>query len=564
MIKKFFSARKGFTIVELTIVIAVIAILAAVLIPTFVSLVKKANNSADVQMVTNINKYLAAMEATDGKNVTMHDAVKDAEDAGYKAAILTASNPDNTILWDMENDRFLVVDGKKIVAGLDEKKIDDTKMQNYWVVSLTLDEDTYSTYYIGKETNITLTGDLILGFDVGDVVVDLTYNRTANDVILNGVFKKLTVSGDGTPVVHGYVYELAGKVKADGAVFHNDDRSNVTATGNSVTFGICDNADEDDKCDFCNEDMCKHIWNVEVIQTAGCERIGLTKSTCTNGCNKEKYEVEPELGHDWKELEPIEPTCTTSGQAEGEVCLRCGEKHEGAILSPLLHEFDENEQCIHCKKYKDDIEKHIVDISSLSNIDWKDQDKQSQAIIVRLTCDISCTAGEFVDALGIGVAANFFVTDESGNVVVGGEKELAYSHIYAIDLDLNGHSLDITTGENSFGACVLGRLRIRDGKIVSKGKSYLGAMFNAYAQYAEITLNNVQVESEYNPLGAGYGSNVITVKNSSLLFTKEMTYQYDWIEWIGLDKTEINQFIANGEKVDESSKSINYSWTAKD
>lgn len=122
MIKKFFSARKGFTIVELTIVIAVIAILAAVLIPTFVSLVKKANNSADVQMVTNINKYLAAMEATDGKNVTMHDAVKDAEDAGYKAAILTASNPDNTILWDMENDRFLVVDGKKSLPAWTRKR----------------------------------------------------------------------------------------------------------------------------------------------------------------------------------------------------------------------------------------------------------------------------------------------------------------------------------------------------------------------------------------------------------------------------------------------------------
>lgn len=65
------TSRKGFTIVELVIVIAVIAILAAVLIPTFVSLVNKANNSADVQMVTNINKYLAAMEVADGKNTTM-------------------------------------------------------------------------------------------------------------------------------------------------------------------------------------------------------------------------------------------------------------------------------------------------------------------------------------------------------------------------------------------------------------------------------------------------------------------------------------------------------------
>lgn len=37
--------QKGFTVVELVIAIAVIAILAAVLIPTFASLIQKANES---------------------------------------------------------------------------------------------------------------------------------------------------------------------------------------------------------------------------------------------------------------------------------------------------------------------------------------------------------------------------------------------------------------------------------------------------------------------------------------------------------------------------------------
>ena len=53
------SNKKGFTIVELVIVIAVIAILAAVLIPTFSSLIAKANLSADQQTVRNINTELA-------------------------------------------------------------------------------------------------------------------------------------------------------------------------------------------------------------------------------------------------------------------------------------------------------------------------------------------------------------------------------------------------------------------------------------------------------------------------------------------------------------------------
>lgn len=41
--------KNGFTIVELVIVIAVIAILAAVMIPTFTGIVKKANESAAFQ-----------------------------------------------------------------------------------------------------------------------------------------------------------------------------------------------------------------------------------------------------------------------------------------------------------------------------------------------------------------------------------------------------------------------------------------------------------------------------------------------------------------------------------
>ncbi len=53
------SNKKGFTIVELVIVIAVIAVLAAVLIPTFSSLIAKANLSADQQTVRNINTELA-------------------------------------------------------------------------------------------------------------------------------------------------------------------------------------------------------------------------------------------------------------------------------------------------------------------------------------------------------------------------------------------------------------------------------------------------------------------------------------------------------------------------
>ncbi len=56
--------RKGFTTVELVIVIAVIAILATVLIPTFSNLIGKANESAALQEATNVLKSYTIENAT--------------------------------------------------------------------------------------------------------------------------------------------------------------------------------------------------------------------------------------------------------------------------------------------------------------------------------------------------------------------------------------------------------------------------------------------------------------------------------------------------------------------
>ena len=57
----FTRKKKGFTIVELVIVIAVIAILAAVLIPTFATVIGNANKSTAMQAVKSATSdYLSA------------------------------------------------------------------------------------------------------------------------------------------------------------------------------------------------------------------------------------------------------------------------------------------------------------------------------------------------------------------------------------------------------------------------------------------------------------------------------------------------------------------------
>ena len=56
--------KKGFTIVELVIVIAVVAVLAAVMIPTFAGIVKSANISSDIQTARNMGVILAGVKPT--------------------------------------------------------------------------------------------------------------------------------------------------------------------------------------------------------------------------------------------------------------------------------------------------------------------------------------------------------------------------------------------------------------------------------------------------------------------------------------------------------------------
>jgi len=102
------KSKKGFTIVELVIVIAVIAILAAVLIPTFSNLVKKANQSADIQAARQMNTVLAAEGAVEIPDIfELYDALAA---NGMTAKDYKPLTTDHYFFWDDGANRIVYTD----------------------------------------------------------------------------------------------------------------------------------------------------------------------------------------------------------------------------------------------------------------------------------------------------------------------------------------------------------------------------------------------------------------------------------------------------------------------
>ena len=169
--------KKGFTIVELVIVVAVIGILAAVLIPTFVNLTNKANKAADDSLVKNLNTALSMQEQLpdDPENVNFHEAVIDLDNYGYKITSLITKS-DETLLWNSKTNRFLLEENIGKEANASNK-------YEFWKISNTFDNSGYSIYAgndFNEETAIEITNGV--GFDVGyKNVPSISYTRGTTD-----------------------------------------------------------------------------------------------------------------------------------------------------------------------------------------------------------------------------------------------------------------------------------------------------------------------------------------------------------------------------------------------
>ena len=194
------SKKRGFTIVELVIVIAVIAILAAVLIPTFANIIQKANVANDVALARNMNTILIADEATNGRSTDMYDVLIALEQGGFKLENLNPRADGNVFAWDKANNQIVYLEKNSDKPIFQAKEIGDNKGDLYITTrkaEVFADYPGYSYYFASDiKGDITLKGGSCL--DTGEFALDgNVYVQTENDVEIHGTIKN-TITVDST------------------------------------------------------------------------------------------------------------------------------------------------------------------------------------------------------------------------------------------------------------------------------------------------------------------------------------------------------------------------------
>lgn len=206
-------------------VIAVIAILAAVLIPTFAGLIKKAQISNDQTLVRNLNTSLAISSEGGAGKSTMYETLEDMREQGYNVDKLTPTHNKNDIVWDSVRNQFvLVMENNEYYTGTNFDDYSNVDKTTLWKVYKEMPTESEYSIYLANESyskSVTVNG---VGFDAGNnsKITVISYKNTtgnANDhaVIRTNAGTELTVNAQSDAVSH---YGVAKQVNVD-AVANN-------------------------------------------------------------------------------------------------------------------------------------------------------------------------------------------------------------------------------------------------------------------------------------------------------------------------------------------------------
>ena len=209
--------KKGFTIVELVIVIAVIGILTAILVPVFINLTNKANEASDQSLVKNLNTVLAMKEQEVGfqKCETPSDMFDLLDAEGYNGEVLIKKQKSGKkIIYNLAKNRFL----------FEENKAGDDKSEDLWEFKSSVDFDTTNQYsiYLNEDYGVAGPVTATAGLDVGknDEITKITYDRhdatSGRNTIIRTNGGDLIINAPKDTVKHFELANLVDVIAVDG------------------------------------------------------------------------------------------------------------------------------------------------------------------------------------------------------------------------------------------------------------------------------------------------------------------------------------------------------------
>ncbi len=215
--------KKGFTIVELVIVIAVIAILATVLIPTFSSIVQKAKESSVLQAARNEMIEIKASLIASGNDLP-EGTVFGQDDVYYEyrnGELVKLESYDTNGKFETELNGVSVWGTSGVIVGFDNTKKTVTEgIPEYY--SRTENKDKYVEIRYPRTADVTVVIKNSAGVTI--------YNSTYTGQETSGVYFSMYTPAEETPA-SGDATTLKTKPSADYYYYTVTDTNGVVASG---------------------------------------------------------------------------------------------------------------------------------------------------------------------------------------------------------------------------------------------------------------------------------------------------------------------------------------------
>lgn len=258
------NKKRGFTIIELVIVVTVIAILSAVLIPTFAGIIKKSRLTADETAARNMNTVLATVEIEEDDFGTVVNTLSENGFNSMKALIPTSKN--HVFYWYSTYNTVILVDGEDNVVFPNDESI---------IASYATDKGTKALYDLGNVassasdlkkaiadggevylmSDVKLTGLVAItepaettiylnGFDIVREKGDGIYVNNANAVVnIYGADETVEVSSCAVWAEQGTVNIYGGNFTGSHAVYSTGGTVNIYGGKFTATGETTNNAD---------------------------------------------------------------------------------------------------------------------------------------------------------------------------------------------------------------------------------------------------------------------------------------------------------------------------------